>query len=86
MLGSLVHNAAVISVVRSAVLITLDEVLPNLRADHLHDKSEVAQNREVAKNGVALLVQVLVTLVPVSRDKRAEEHGFLADPIGGRTS
>ena len=57
-LGTLVHQASVVAVIRPPFRVWLYEVLLDLRAELLPDPSESAEQRIVASDGVANLEEV----------------------------
>ena len=57
-LGALIDDGAPVAAERHAVLVALEEVLPQLRADRLEDVAEMRKERVVAQDRVGLLEEV----------------------------
>ena len=57
-LGALIGHRAAVAAERHAVLVALEEVLPELRTDAFEDEAEMRQDRIVAQDGVGFLEEV----------------------------
>ena len=65
--GGGVHPAALVAVEGPLLVVVADDVLAQLRAERLQQVAQMADYREVAQDGVALLRHVV--------DRRDDEHG-----------
>ncbi len=64
---------------RSGVVVSLDEVLADLRAQDLEDVAHPPEDREVADDGVLRLAHVAESEQPVDPNGAGDDQRFLTD-------